>query len=254
MKNIIERLNSLLYVSDTIVVKDVLNIYKFLIDDTNETGIYTTKIINVDVILEFAKSKNKEFVELALKIIGDMIIDKKDADRIINKGGLNIMKEILFEETDTELIKKDCWALSNIPMIKTKYAKMFLDENIVNKLLSIYKVSDISTKIEVGWALLNVCRCNDVIILDKLNEYNVFEILNDLLSHKIIDLTLAILNVLKEVFKQDRKYFIIMEKIGFVKKLEELQLHSNVKLHNQAINILEQFTYFYNTEEMEETP
>ena len=131
---------------------------------------------------------------------------------------------------------------------------MLQDENIVNKLFSIYKISDISTKVEVGWALFNVCRCNYVIILDKLNDYSVFEILTNLLSHKIIDLTLAILNVLKEIFKQDKIYFIIMTKIGFVKKLAQLQLHSNVKLHNQPIHILEQFTYFYNTEKLEETP
>lgn len=201
----------------------------------------------------------------ALRCIGNIVTgDDLQTQVVIASGALPFLIPI-FRSHKEGLRKEACWTLSNILAGTPKQIQAVMDAELWPELVRTLATAEPRTRREACWAVSNATSAASADQVKYMVEHDTLGPLCtmlEMLDNRVIKVTLeAIENVLKageleKNLKQDlgaNPYAVIVEEVGGMVSIHNLQRHDNTEIYKIAYRIME--TYFADEDEdgIEET-
>lgn len=189
----------------------------------------------------------------ALRTIGNIVTgtDSQTAT-VINAGALSCLSSLL-THTKKSLRKEACWTISNITAGNRDQIQAVVDNGLFPPLVQILAKEEFDVRKEAAWAISNATSGGSTKQIQYLVlKCGVLKPLCDLLTvkdAKVINVALEGLeNILTAGDKErddgnlkENPYLEMIEEVGGIDKLEELQSHENQEVYEKSIKILEDF-------------
>jgi len=190
----------------------------------------------------------------ALRCIGNIVTgDDLQTQVVIASGALPFLIPI-FRSHKEGLRKEACWTLSNILAGTPKQIQAVMDAELWPELVRTLATAEPRTRREACWAVSNATSAASADQVKYMVEHDTLGPLCsmlEMLDNRVIKVTLeAIENVLKageleKNLKPDlgaNPYAIIVEEVGGMVSIHNLQRHDNTEIYKIAYRIME--TYF----------
>jgi len=200
-------------------------------------------------------SHNSTSVQIpALRCIGNIVTgDDLQTQVVIASGALPFLIPI-FRSHEEGLRKGACWTLSNILARTPKQIQAVMDAELWPELVRTLATAEPSTGCEACWAVSNAISAASAdqvkFMVEKHDTLGTLCSMLNMLDNQLIEATLvAIESVLKlgELEMNQRSlganaYTVIVEEVGGMLSIHNLQRHDNTEIQTIAYRIME--TYF----------
>eukprot|EP00826_Nyctotherus_ovalis_P016165 TRINITY_DN14663_c0_g1_i3.p1 TRINITY_DN14663_c0_g1~~TRINITY_DN14663_c0_g1_i3.p1 ORF type:complete len:504 (-),score=92.95 TRINITY_DN14663_c0_g1_i3:550-2061(-) len=241
VKNFVELMNSLLISKDKNLKICSLIGLQAVTNGSVRIIRYVLDTIQVKELIECLK--REEARNEALKVAGNMCTGcKKCIKKLLDHGFVPVISEILTAKNDNEALKECCWLLSNIALGPPSHIQCLIENLIPTFLCAIVTAApNFKVKREAAYALVNMCERATVLQLYQIRLEEVMSALVLMLNVEDAKMIIVILKVLEKIFEIGGKEVEEFERLGGVKKLEELQLHPNVDVINKGCELLDKY-------------
>lgn len=195
----------------------------------------------------------------ALRTVGNIVTgDDLQTQYIINYNALPCLLALL-SSSKRGIRKEACWTISNITAGNKEQIQAVIDANIIQPLIHLLANAEFDIKKEAAWAISNATSGGNSQQIKFLVAQGCIRPLCDLLDvvdGKIVTIALEGLENILKIGEEDAKKTnapnVMMQYITEaegVPKIEELQQHTDNRIYERCVRILE--TYFGGAEEEE---
>ena len=185
-----------------------------------------------------------------LRTVGTILSGNEgQTQRMIDAGVIPALGELL--EMDRKAIRREaCWALSNIAGGSSQQVQALFDATppVFPKVLEIVRTSTMDVRKEALWVVRNgLDSCSWESILYLVDTLQVLCVLCGLLSKSDEDVLKVTLQCMHKLLKRatDKghvdRFIAVLEDMGAIDVLENLQLHASSEIYEEALTILETF-------------
>mmetsp|Transcript_15061 Transcript_15061/g.29690 ORF Transcript_15061/g.29690 Transcript_15061/m.29690 type:complete len:522 (+) Transcript_15061:56-1621(+) len=250
LKKIIFTLEKFIFSDDSGILADVCWAFSYISDGSPERIQMVIDSGIVQRLTELLMHSNTIVQTPALRVIGNVATgDDLQTQILINCGALPCLLTLL--SSAYKSIKKEaCWTISNITAGNPRQIQSVIDANIMPTLIYLLKYSETDIKKEAAWAISNATsggtqkQINYLVKLDCISP--MIELLTSSDSRVIKVILEGLENILEIGNKKSNEsnlniYTRAIEQAGGLEKLENLQHHSDDKIYEYSVRILEKF-------------
>ena len=186
----------------------------------------------------------------ALRTIGNIVTgDDIQTQLVINCSVLPCLL-VLLNSPKKSIKKEACWTISNIAAGNSEQIQAIIDCKIFPTLIYILKNAEIDVKKEAAWALSNAASGANSDHISYLVKQGCLEPMLNLLNSTDNRLTQVLLEAIELILKAGKtknkdsstnEYVKIIEQVGGLEKLENLQHHKNNNIYEISLRILEKY-------------
>jgi len=229
----------------------------YLTDGTNDR---IEAVCQLDVIPKLVEicmhSPDRMILVPACRTLGNIVTGNDvQTQLVVDSGALSAFKHLLSQ--DSLNMRKECvWAISNITAGNPKQIQAVIDHGLVEPMISILANGDAKSQKEATWAISNLTCGGSPAQIAYVVRAGALDPLQSILSsctdsRLIIVVLDAFKNILNAAANLGELEAIVtgLEEIGFVDKLEMLEMHENEEVYKNAMMIIEAF---WGTEEDED--
>ncbi|CAD8048029.1 unnamed protein product [Paramecium sonneborni] len=203
----------------------------------------------VPTLIKLLDHSSLQLVIPTLRILGNVVTgDENQTTYVLSQGLLSKIPKLLSHDKKA-LRREACWTISNITAgSNNQVSQVVRDAPILEQLFALM-TNDVEEIVrEATWAIANSTKNgsnSDIQLLVQKGLLNVFKHLLQGEDIQILNVVLeALFNVLKrgdQDFQDDNYYLTTIEQNGVIKRIEDLQKHSNQNVYQKCFNILEQY-------------
>ncbi|OMJ18709.1 Importin subunit alpha-1 [Smittium culicis] len=260
-------LSKLLYSVDEEILTDACWAISYLSDGSNDKIGMVIQTGIVPRLVELLSHHLTSVQTPALRSVGNIVTGNDDqTQEVINCGVLPALSNLL--RSPKEGIRKEtCWTISNITAGTVVQIQAVIDSNIIPPLLDILQNGDFRSQKEACWAISNATSggLNQPDQVRYLVQQGCIKPLCDLLGcmdNKIIQVALDGLENILKVGEFDQQanhddlnqYALIIEEVGGMTKIHNLQMHDNLEIYKKAFNIIDKYFGEEDDEDVAEEP
>jgi len=208
--------------------------------------------LNIDTILSLIDCKNKNVIELTLRVLGNICSESTlGVQLLIKANGIERLKPLL---TVSSFHEEICWILSNIAISGNSCLQELINSEIFGYLCHLVVTSkDHKVIKEAGWAICNACTSATTPQVKRMIEMGALAGIAKVLSNNDVGLKLIGLKVLYQILmcgkiESELNYLAgTFESAGGVQQLEDLRQGENETVSEITIYLL---NLFYNKDIM----
>ncbi|XP_046360830.1 importin subunit alpha-1-like [Haliotis cracherodii] len=249
-------LSRLLYHNDREVLADTCWAISYLTDGTNDK---IQEVVDAGVVPRLVELlgcvDQVSVLTPALRSVGNIVTgDDSQTQAVLDSGALNGFERLL-THAKINIQKEAAWTLSNVTAGNPTQIQAVIDKNLIPPVVSILEKGDFKSQKEAVWAITNLTSGGTVEQIAYLVQGGIVKPLCDLLNVKEAKVVLVILDALQNIItaaekiNQHEAVTMMIEEVGGVDKIEQLQNHENEQVYNVALYIIEK--YFGEEEEDE---
>jgi len=182
----------------------------------------------------------------ALRILGNFASGSEvQTQAVIDAGVLDVAPQVL-DSPKKNIQKEMCWLLSNITAGTQKQIGSVLRvPKLVEKMVQLSIQTGWETRKEAVWAVSNACTGgsdSQVIFMVGQNAIEAMVSILDVAESRIVVVGLeAIINILTVSERENQSYPEILDEIGGLDKIEQLQSHGDNEVYKKTLEIIERF-------------
>merc|ERR1712224_985064 len=197
-------------------------------------------------LVNILKGHQVKLMAPALRILGNFASGNEiQTQAVIDAGIINVSLTVL-DNPKKSLRKEMCWLLSNISAGSQRQISSLLKvPKVAEKLIEFSMQADWETRKEAVWAVSNACTGgsdSQVMFMVKQNAIEAMISVLDINDSRLVVVGLeAINNILTVSDRQGQAYTIILDELGGLEKIEELQNHGDHAVYQKAVEIIERF-------------
>ncbi|BFZ25262.1 hypothetical protein BsWGS_28301 [Bradybaena similaris] len=253
-------LRSLIQHPDREVLADTCWALSYITDGANQQ---IQEVVDLPGVLsrlvELLGSTDPAVVTPALRTVGNIVTgDDCQTQAVLDTGVLQMMAGLL-QHPKSSIKKEACWMLSNVTAGSTDQIQAVIDHNLLPLLIDVLFTGDFKSQKEAAWAVTNLTSGGTLEQISYMVQCGGLKPLCDLLVSKDTKLLNVLLdgisNVLEAAEKvgQSEHVCVVMEEVGGLDKIEQLQNHENTQVYKKAYEIIEKY-FSEETEDKELAP
>lgn len=246
-------LAKLLHSTDNEVLTDACWAISYLSDGGPERIEAIIKIGLVPRLVELMTHSSASIQTPALRTVGNIATgDDKQTDAVVAAGAL-VHLGVLMRSSKKGVRKEAVWTISNITAGTKAQIEAVKGAGLLPELVRLLETGEWEVKKEAVWAVCNYCSggTKDQIRF-LVRGCNAMKPMCDALAFQDVKILQVLLDAFTSICKSgipdgsDGKFSTnpypdMLEECDGLDKIEELQSHSNQKVYEKAVNIIEQF-------------
>ena len=240
-------LNRLLSNPDKDVLSDACWALSYLTDGSNDKIQAVVESGVIPKLVELLSSPEVTVLTPALRAVGNIVTgNDMQTDAIISAGGLQHLG-LLLQHHRINIVKEAAWTISNITAGNMEQIQHVINAGLLPPLIHVLQSGDFKSQKEAAWAVTNLTSGGSVQQLAQLVQLGVLAPFCKLLEAKewktvlvVLDGLTNILNAAEKMGEVDRVALMI-EEVGGIDKLEDLQHHEVEEVYQKAIAMIDTF-------------
>jgi hypothetical protein len=185
----------------------------------------------------------------ALRILGNIVTgNAEQTQAVLDAGILGIVPKLL-ENSRKSIRKETTWLLSNIAAgTSEQVSQICMNHSLVCSLIGLSRYAPWEVRKEAIWCISNLCSSGTATPkqIQMLVDNDVIEAMSDVLDLTDAVLVLVALDAIESILKlgkeRGKSYHVFFEEADGISKLENLQHHTNDKVYDKAVELIE--TYY----------
>uniref|UniRef100_A0A1B0FLY8 Importin subunit alpha n=1 Tax=Glossina morsitans morsitans TaxID=37546 RepID=A0A1B0FLY8_GLOMM len=249
-------LSQLLCGTDVQVLADACWALSYVTDDNN-TKIQAVVVVEaVPRLVNLLGAEDPSIIVPALRSVGNIVTGTDpQTDAVISAGGLAKLMNLL-KHPKHNIVKEAAWTVSNITAGNQAQIQAVIESGIFVELRNVLEHGDFKSQKEAAYAVTNTTTSGTPEqVIDLIEKYQIFKPFCDLLEAKDPRTVVVVLSGLTNLFALASKLggtenlCLMLEEMGGLDKLENLQQHENEDIYKKAFAIID--TYFSDGDEAE---
>nr|KAG5693482.1 hypothetical protein BaRGS_006472 [Batillaria attramentaria] len=240
-------LRALLNLTDREVLADTCWALSYLTDGSNDK---IQAVIDAGVVprlVELLGSSEPAVLTPALRTIGNIVTgDDKQTQAVLDVGALRVFPQLL-NHAKSNLQKESAWTLSNITAGNQQQIQAVIDHGLIPHLIDLMRRGDFKSQKEAVWAITNLTSGGSVLQVGHCLEHGCLAPLCSLLTARDTKIILVILDAIGNILhmaeqvNQLDQMCVMLEELGAVDKIEQLQTHENKEVYQAALKLIDKY-------------
>lgn len=240
-------LNRLLSNTDKDILADTCWALSYLTDGSNDKIQAVVDSGIIPKLVELLALPEVTVLTPALRAVGNIVTgNDSQTDAIIAAGGLQHLG-LLLQHHRINIVKEAAWTISNITAGNMEQIQHVINAGLLPPLIHVLQCGDFKSQKEAAWAVTNLTSGGSVQQLAQLVQLGVLAPFCKLLEAKewktvlvVLDGLTNILNAAEKMGEVERVALMI-EEVGGIDKLEDLQHHEVEQVYQKAIAMIDTF-------------
>ncbi|KAI9583927.1 importin subunit alpha [Glossina fuscipes] len=256
IKRLLPVLSQLLCGTDVQVLADACWALSYVTDDNNTKIQAVVDVEAVPRLVNLLGAEDPSIIIPALRSVGNIVTGTDpQTDAVISAGGLAKLMNLL-KHPKHNIVKEAAWTVSNITAGNQAQIQAVIESGIFVELRNVLEHGDFKSQKEAAYAVTNTTTSGTPEqVIDLIEKYQIFKPFCDLLEAKDPRTVVVVLSGLTNLFALASKLggtenlCLMLEEMGGLDKLENLQQHENEDIYKKAFAIID--TYFSDGDEAE---
>ena len=224
------------------------------ISDGDDDRIQAVLDLNiVPRLMQLLGESRVSVVTPALRTLGNIVSGNDKQTQAVIDGGIFAAIAPLLNHAKRTVRKEACWALSNIAAgTPSQVNGLLAQKATLKKVMSLLESDDFEVRKEAAWVISNISTGGSTENIASIIQMGALNVICEVLDISDVKICIVALDALEAILRKSGsvEYATIVEDLGGVDKLEDLQDHNHEDVYRKAVNIIE--TYYGDDDDEEE--